>query len=66
VLDAGCGRGRNLVHFLREGISVLGADANPDAIAAVLDLVKTTVVHGQRSMSTRVVRRALELCKVRA
>jgi SAM-dependent methyltransferase len=38
VLDAGCGGGRNLVYFLREGFRVLGADANPDAIAAVRDL----------------------------
>ncbi len=27
VLDAGCGGGRNLVHFLREGYEVFGADA---------------------------------------
>ena len=33
VLDAGCGRGRNLVHFLREGYRVLGADADPEAVA---------------------------------
>jgi SAM-dependent methyltransferase len=35
VLDAGCGRGRNLVWFLREGYRVLGADADPAAVAAV-------------------------------
>ena len=35
VLDAGCGGGRNLVHFLREGFRVLGADADPGAIRAV-------------------------------
>ena len=27
VLDAGCGSGRNLVYFLREGYEVFGADA---------------------------------------
>jgi tellurite methyltransferase len=34
VLDAGCGAGRNLVYFLREGYRVLGADADPAAVAA--------------------------------
>jgi tellurite methyltransferase len=35
VLDAGCGTGRNLVYFLRSGYQILGADADPSAIAAV-------------------------------
>ena len=35
VLDAGCGAGRNLVYFLREGFRVLGADADADAVHAV-------------------------------
>ncbi len=35
VLDAGCGFGRNLVYLLREGYDVCGADADPQAIAAV-------------------------------
>ena len=35
VLDAGCGAGRNLVYFLREGYPVLGADADPAAVASV-------------------------------
>jgi tellurite methyltransferase len=35
VLDAGCGTGRNLVYFLREGYRVLGADADHVAIAEV-------------------------------
>jgi tellurite methyltransferase len=38
VLDAGCGTGRNLVYFLRAGYSVLGADADPAAIATVRQL----------------------------
>jgi SAM-dependent methyltransferase len=38
VLDAGCGRGRNLVYFLREGYTVLGADADPEAVAATRQL----------------------------
>ena len=35
VLDAGCGAGRNLVYLLQAGYRVLGADADPGAIAAV-------------------------------
>ncbi len=38
VLDAGCGRGRNLVFFLREGYEVLALDPDPGAIAAVRSL----------------------------
>lgn len=38
VLDAGCGAGRNLVYFLRAGYRVLGADADPDAVAEVRSL----------------------------
>src|SRR5450755_296586 len=32
VLDAGCGSGRNLVYFLREGYEVFGVDTDPTAI----------------------------------
>jgi SAM-dependent methyltransferase len=35
VLDAGCGSGRNLVYFLREGYEVFGVDADPQAVASV-------------------------------
>lgn len=38
VLDAGCGGGRNLVYFLREGFDVCGTDISPDAIAQVRSL----------------------------
>jgi tellurite methyltransferase len=38
VLDAGCGGGRNLFYFLRNGYEVFGVDANPEAIAAVKEL----------------------------
>ncbi len=34
VLDIGCGSGRNLVYFLREGYEVFGMDADPRAIDA--------------------------------
>lgn len=35
ILDAGCGGGRNLVYFLRNGFTVHAVDSVPDAIAAV-------------------------------
>ena len=40
VLDAGCGPGRNLVHFLREGFDVCGVDLSPEAIAQVRSLAR--------------------------
>jgi SAM-dependent methyltransferase len=38
VLDAGCGRGRNLVYLLRAGFDVYGIDADAGNIAAVRSL----------------------------
>lgn len=38
VLEAGCGRGRNLVWFLREGHEVLALDPDPTAIEEVRGL----------------------------
>ncbi len=35
IFDAGCGFGRNLVYFLREGYEVFGVDANPQAVDSV-------------------------------
>jgi tellurite methyltransferase len=35
VLDAGCGGGRNIVYFLRNGYKVFGTDENEDAIYGV-------------------------------
>src|ERR1700730_17943768 len=32
VLDAGCGSGRNLVYFLKEGYDVFGVDTDPHAV----------------------------------
>ena len=40
VFDAGCGPGRNLVFFLREGYDVYGVDPSPDAIDAVRALAR--------------------------
>ena len=34
VLDAGCGQGRNLVYFLKNGFEVYGIDPNMEAITA--------------------------------
>jgi len=33
IFDAGCGGGRNLVYFLREGYDVFGVDSDPRAVA---------------------------------
>ena len=33
ILDAGCGFGRNLVYFLREGYKVLAADQSAECVA---------------------------------
>ncbi len=35
ILDAGCGAGRNLVYFLRNGFEVFAVDQNPDAISQI-------------------------------
>lgn len=40
ILDAGCGSGRNLVYFLREGFDVCGVDISPDAIAQARALAR--------------------------
>ena len=38
ILDAGCGSGRNLVYFLREGYEVFAADWDPLAISEICGL----------------------------
>jgi len=38
LLEAGCGGGRNLVYFLREGYSVSAIDPDPECIASVREL----------------------------
>ncbi|WP_214073107.1 class I SAM-dependent methyltransferase [Mucilaginibacter sp. dw_454] len=38
VLDIGCGTGRNLIYFLKNGYEVFGVDQNPDAIRGVQGL----------------------------
>ena len=35
ILDAGCGSGRNLVYFLRQGFEVFAVDESADAIAGL-------------------------------
>ena len=38
ILDAGCGSGRNLVYFLRQGYEVCGADRDAAAVESVRSL----------------------------
>ena len=38
VLDVGCGNGRNLVYFLRNGYDVYGVDPDPEAVETVKQL----------------------------
>ncbi len=40
IFDAGCGGGRNLFYFLREGYDVCAVDPDPDAIRAVVSLAE--------------------------
>jgi tellurite methyltransferase len=40
ILDAGCGSGRNLVYFLREGYDVCAADADAEALESVRSLAR--------------------------
>ena len=40
ILDAGCGSGRNLVYFLREGYEVYAADWNRQAVDRVRSLAR--------------------------
>jgi tellurite methyltransferase len=35
IFDAGCGYGRNLVYFLKEGYEVFGVDQDPRAVASL-------------------------------
>jgi SAM-dependent methyltransferase len=41
ILDAGCGGGRNLIYFLREGFQVFAIDQNPRAIEQIRRFAKT-------------------------
>lgn len=41
ILDAGCGTGRNLVYFLREGYEVYAADADPGVVEGVRSMART-------------------------
>jgi SAM-dependent methyltransferase len=45
ILDAGCGSGRNLVYFLREGFEVCAVDISYDAVAHVRALARTLAPH---------------------
>jgi len=41
VLDAGCGEGRNLMHFINSGYDVFGIDINPMAIKVLQFIVSS-------------------------
>ena len=41
ILDAGCGSGRNLVYFLREGYQVFAVDAHAPAVEYVRSLARS-------------------------
>lgn len=45
VFDAGCGGGRNLVYFLREGYDVCGNDADAGAIGQVAAMAASVAPH---------------------
>jgi len=40
ILDVGCGSGRNLVYFLREGYEVYGVDSDAESVASVRSLAR--------------------------
>ena len=40
ILDAGCGSGRNIVYFLREGYEVYGVDAESESVEGVRALAR--------------------------
>jgi SAM-dependent methyltransferase len=45
ILDAGCGGGRNLVYFLRDGYDVCAVDQSREAVAHVRALASTLAPH---------------------
>lgn len=48
VLDAGCGRGRNLVYLMRAGCDVYGVDADPAAVEDTRRLASSFGVSSER------------------
>ena len=40
ILDAGCGGGRNILYFLREGYEVFAVDQDPSAVDSVRSLAR--------------------------
>jgi len=40
ILDAGCGDGRNLIYFLKNGYEVYGVDHNPEAVSKIKALAR--------------------------
>lgn len=46
ILDAGCGSGRNLVYFLRQGYEVYAVDPDVQAVESVRALARTLALPG--------------------
>jgi tellurite methyltransferase len=49
ILDAGCGFGRNLIYFLREGYEVFGADLSAECVESVRKFAR---IHAPRLPET--------------
>lgn len=49
VLDLGCGSGRNLVYFLKNGYSVFGVDQDPEQIDRVRSLATSILGHSDEN-----------------
>jgi SAM-dependent methyltransferase len=45
VLDAGCGDGRNLIYFLRNGFDCYGVDSEPDAVRRMREVAAALAPH---------------------
>lgn len=57
ILDAGCGGGRNLEYFIRNGFDVYGMDRNPEAIEAVVGMAS---LHGMSEIDNHFKLAAIE------
>jgi len=45
IFDAGCGSGRNLIYFFRQGYDICGVDADPQAIESIRRLAASIAPH---------------------
>ena len=49
IVDAGCGGGRNLVYFFKNGFEIFGVDGDPRAIASVRSIASAARADTVRS-----------------